>query len=329
VASASSAQPPLTYMTYITGLTSTPYAWVSLLNGSSPVKLGPAVEARISPDGSQVAAVSIDKGQAGKPSTLTLYPTSGGVSVDVTKNAQFMQLLGWSPDSKLILLTVGAQLDVVDVANQTMRMIATGSIYGASFAPGKSEQIVYARSAPNKTAVNLYVTDATVSATREITHDGLSELPLWGPHGIAYSHEKPRAKNPYPALQLWMINPDGSGARQLTSLPVPANLEGLTPVPGGFSANGKHLLANYVGPPGSNHTEAYTVDLSGRKPVIRDLTGDGDGNIGEAISASGLWILVTKGSTDNLSSLSIEAIPWSGAKPTTVIKQGAYASWNR
>jgi hypothetical protein len=316
-------------MTYITGLASTPYVWFSFVNGGAPVRLGPGASARISPDGTQVAAVSIDKGQTGTPSTLTLYRTGGGLPVEIAKNAQFMQLLGWSPDSKLILLTVGAQLDVVDVGTQQMRMIATGSIYGASFATGKSDQIVYARSAPNKSAVNLYVTDATASTTREITHDGLSELPLWGPHGIVYSHEKPRGKNPYPALQLWMINANGTGARQLTNLAVPANLEGLTPVPGGFSANGKHLLANYVGPPGSNHTEAFTVDLSGPKPVIHDLTGQGDGNIGEAISAKGDWILVTKGSTDNLSSLSIETFPWTGGKPTTVIKQGAYASWNR
>jgi len=315
-------------MTYITGLTATPYVWVALSDGSSPVRLGPASSALISPDGAQVAAVSIDKGLAGKPSTLTLYPTTGGLPTQVTKNAQFMQLLGWSPDSKLILFTVGAQLDVVDVSNPQMRMIATGSIYGASFAPGRSEQIVYARSAPNKTAVNLYIADATGSATREITHNGLSELPLWGANGIVYSHETPRPKNPYPALQLWMIKANGSNAHQLTGLAVPSNLLGLTPVPGGFSANGKHLLANYVGPPGSNHTEAFTVDLSGRKPVIHDLTGQSDGTIGNAMSADGRTILVTKGTTDNLSALSIETVPWGGGKPTTVISQGAYASWN-
>ena len=313
-------------MTYITGLTATPYVWVALADGSSPDRLGPAYSALISPDGTQVAAVSIDKGLPGKPSTLTLYPTTGGLPIQVAKNAQFMQLLGWSPDSKLILLTVGAQLDVVDVSNPQMHMIATGSIFGASFARGKSEQIVYARSAPNRTAVNLYVTDATGSSTREITHNGLSELPLWGVNGIVYSHETPRAKNPYPALQLWMIKPNGSDAHQLTNLAVPSTLQGLTPV--GFSANGKHLLANFVGPMGSNHTEAFTVDLSGRKPVIHDLTGQSDGNIGNAISSNGHTILVTKGTTDNLSALSIETVPWAGGKPTTVVSQGGYASWN-
>ena len=325
VASAAGASEKL--MTYITGLTGQPYVWVALTDGGSAFRLGPALSALISPDGTQVAAVSIDKGQPGKPSTLSLYPTSGGLPMQVTKNVQLMQLLGWSPDSKLILITVGAQLDVVNVATQQMHTIATGAIYGASFAPGAGAQIVYARSAPNKTAVNLYVTDAAGSTTREITHDGLSELPLWGKRGIVYSHETPRGKNPYPSLQLWMIKPGGAGAHQLTSEKVPAQLEGLTPV--GFSSDGTHLLANFVGPPGSNHTEAFTVDLSGRKPAIRDLTGESDGNIGDAISGDGRSILVTKGTTDNLASLSIETIPWAGGKSTTVISQGAYASWNR
>jgi hypothetical protein len=332
VASAAASSSGTWLMTYLTGLTTQPYVWVALGNGTASVKLGPSIKlgpannALISPDGAEVAAVSIEKSETGKPSTLSLYPTSGAPALQLTKNVQFIQLLHWSPDSKLILVTVGAQLDVVDVANQQMHTIATGSIYGASFAPGTSEQVVYARSAPNKTAVNLYVTGANGYGTREITHDGLSELPLWGKLGIVYSHETPRAKNPYPALQLWMIKPSGAGAHQLTSEPVPSQLQGLTPV--GFSTSGTHLLANFVGPNGSNHAEAFTVDLSKHKPLIRDLSGNGNGNIGDAISGNGRWILVTKGTTDNLALLSIEMVPWAGGKPTTLIAQGGYASWS-
>ena len=104
-------------------------------------------------------------------------------------------------------------------------------------------------------------------------------------------------------------------------------MEGLTPI--AFSANGKHLLANFVGQDPQDHTEAYTVDLTGSKPLWRDLTGQGNGNIGDAISADGKTILLTKGMTANLGPLSIETVPWSGGKPTTIVPQGAYASWNR
>ena len=57
----------------------------------------------------EVAAVSIEKTQAVKKSTLSLYATSGGSSATVSSSVQFMQLLAWSADSKLILATaVGA-----------------------------------------------------------------------------------------------------------------------------------------------------------------------------------------------------------------------------
>jgi hypothetical protein len=314
-------------MTYIKGFAGPhPQVWVSAVDGSSAMELGPASSALISPDGTQVAAVSIEKGQAVKSSTLSLYSTSGGSSSTVSTSLQFMQLLAWSADSTLILVTVGASpgaLQVINVATDEAHTIATGAIHGASFAPSDSDEVVYGRGSSTGAPVNLYATSPTGTGTRQLTRDGHSEYPLWGPNGIVYSHATPRAKNPYPALQLWMIKPDGKGGRQLTRIPVGAKVEGLTPI--AFSASGKHLLANFVG---QDHTEAYTVDLTGSKPAWRDLTGEDNGSIGDAISSDGTTILLTKAVGNNLAPLSIETIPWSGGKPTT-IAQGAYASWNR
>jgi hypothetical protein len=71
------------------------------------------------------------------------------------------------------------------------------------------------------------------------------------------------------------------------------------------------------------------VDLSGPKAAApRNLTGQSNGSIGDAISADGKTILLTKGIADNLAPLSIETIPWAGGKPTPVVAQGAYASWD-
>jgi hypothetical protein len=316
-------------MTYITGLSTSPQVWVANLNGSSPFDLGPASSALISPNGSYVAAVS--KGQTNKASTLSVYATGGGAAAVVVESPQIMQLPvgAWSSDSKLILVVVGASpadLDVVDVATGKSRTIATGVIYGASFSPGSSDNVVYARGAPNKTPVNLYTTTSTGAGTRQLTHDGASVEPLWGAHGIVYSDESAHAKTHTAQLQLWLINPDGSGARQLTNIAIKSGWEGLTPI--AISADGEHVLANLVGPPGSNDTEAYTVDLSAKKPP-RDLTGQGSGYIGDAISSDGNWVLLTKGTANNLASFSVELVKWPGGKPTTLVKQGAYASWDR
>ena len=315
-------------MTYITGLaTPSPRVWIALAaDGGSPTNLGPASSALISPDGGWVAAISIQK--QSNASTLSLYRTpSGSATTLIAKRPQFMQLLGWSPNSKLLLVTVGtspAQLMLVDTTTRQHHVVATGAIYGAGFAPGSSDAIVYARSRLGKTAVNIYITNTAGNSTSQLTSDGRSEYPLWCPSGIIYSRETPRPKNPYPELQLWLMNADGSGSRQLTSLQVSSTLEGLTPV--ACSHNGQHLLANYVGPPGSNSTEPFTVDLSGHdKP--HNLTAAG--YIGDSISLDGGTVLITKGTANDLQSLSIETYPWSGGKPTTLVGKGAYPSWNR
>ena len=325
---ASAASSPL--MTYITGLPSQPYVWVATTDGNSALPLGPATSALLSPSGSEVAAVNIEKQT--NAWTLSLYPTAGGTppSTIIPKRPQPMNLLAWSPDSRLILVTVGtspAELMIVDTTTQQSHAIATGVIYGASFAPGPSDSVVYARARLNQTAVNIYTTTSTGADTRQLTHDGHSEDPLWGPGGIVYSHATARPKNPYPELQLWEMNADGSGAHHLTAVGVPKQLEGLIAV--ASSANGLHLLANLVGPTGSNAAEPYTVDLSHTPATWRDLTGQGSGYIGDAISADGKTILVTKGTAKDLKALSVVTFPWPGGKPTTLVKQGGYASWNR
>jgi hypothetical protein len=328
---ASAAANPPALMTYITGLPTSPSVWVAdAADGSSPLPLGPASSAQISPSGGEVAAVNVEKPT--NAWTLSLYPTVVGTpsSTLIPQRPQPMNLLAWSPDSRLILVTVGtspAQLMIVDTTTSQSRAIATGVIYGASFAPGPSDSVVYARALLNKTAVNIYTTTAAGTDTHQLTNDGHSEDPLWGPGGIVYSRATARAKNPNPELQLWEMNADGSGARPLTSVGVQRQLEGLIAV--AFSRNGQHLLANLVGPTGSNAAEPYAVDLSGPKATWRDLTGQGSGYIGDAISANGKTILVTKGTAKDLKALSVVTFPWSGGKPTTIVKQGGYASWNR
>jgi hypothetical protein len=321
------ASAPTPRMTYIKGLGSaSPDVWVAGVDGSAATELGPASTAILSPDGASVATVTITKDQR----TLGIDATAGGPPRVLSTSPQFIHPLDWSADSRLILLTVGespAQLDVVDAASGQSLTIATGVIEGAGFSPGGSDQIVYARAAPNSASVNLYTTSSIGTNTRQLTHDGRSELPVWGVNGIVFSREYPRAKNVSPTLQLWFIKANGTAAKQLTHIPISSTLAGLTPI--AFSGTGTHLLANLVGVAGTDHAEAYVVDLSTAKPAVRDLTGQSNGTIGDAISSDGHTVLLTKGASSNLAQQSIETVPWSGGKPTTIVPHGAYASWNR
>jgi hypothetical protein len=319
--------PPTAMLTYIVGLgTSKQQVVVAKLDGSSPRTLGPATSALLSPDGSMVAAIYTTSS-----STLSVYPSAGGSDRVLARNQPFMQLLAWSPDSKLLLVAVGTaprgQLMVFNAATRKTTTIATGVFKGASFAPGQSDDVVYAlASDSNGSDFNLFVTMPNGTATRQLTHDNHSQFPVWGHSGIVFSRLTPAAKGS-PTLQLWFIKPNGSGLAELTNMTVPAKSTGLTPI--AFSADGKHLLANLVGP-NLNWHEAYLLDLGNSKSAPRDLTGQNNGTTtGDAISTNGKLILATKGSSSNLASLSIDEFKWSGGKPTVIAKNGAYASWNR
>jgi hypothetical protein len=329
VATTAAASPTL-HLTYITGLgTSRPQAVISGIDGNAPVQLGLATSALLSPDGSHVATI-----YTAASSTLKVYSAAGGVADVLKTSAPFMQLLAWSPDSNLLLVAVGGttprgQLIVFNLAAATSTVVATGVFKGANFAPGTTNAIVYALANASGSAVNLYVTTPSGAPTRQLTHDNRSEFPVWGPGGIVFSRMIVDSKGQAsPWLQLWFIRAGGAGLRQLTNVNVhaPAKSTGLTPI--AFSANGKHLLANLVGP-NLNWHEAYVLDLSGPKVAVRDLTGQGNGTTtGDAISTDGTQILATKGSSSDQAGLSIEEIKWDGGKATVVAKNGAYASWN-
>jgi hypothetical protein len=332
-AAATTSASPLPLLTYIVGYgTSKQQVVVANIDGGEPLTLGNASAAMLSPDGSQVAALD-----TAATSTLRVYASAGGVARTLFSTHSFMQILGWSPDSKLLLVAVGttrSQLLSLDVATAIHTTVATGVLKGASFEPGTSNAIVYSLGGSSDKGFNLFVTTPAGTPTRQLTRDGRSEFPVWGDRGIVYSRatplphsgaSQPKGGTPAP-LQLWFIRPGGTGMRQLTDVKMPKpNFTGLTPI--GFSADGQHLLANLVGP---NWYEAYVLDLSHAKPALRDLTGQfNGGTIGDAISASGALILATKGSLSDQAALSIEEISWPGGKPTVIAKNGAYASWNQ
>src|SRR5665213_1049084 len=136
----------LPLLTYISGLgtNNPPSVWLADADGTSPVVLGQATSALLSPDGTQVAALNKVKAT----STLSLYPVGGGSPTVLTTAKRFMQLLAWSADAKLLLVLIGGgasgQLVVFDVATHTNTTVASGVFDNASFQPGGSDQVVYA-----------------------------------------------------------------------------------------------------------------------------------------------------------------------------------------
>lgn len=145
----------------------------------------------------------------------------------------------------------------------------------------------------------------------------LSANPVWGSRGIAYGH----APGPTSIRQLWMIQPDGTRALQITHLKQRFLAHGLQPFE--FSADGEHLLADYSGRRARGQT--WTIDINTRRLRqirlgARIVTPDG-------ISKDGTLLLVEQTTFSGMNEM-IETIPWTGGK-ANFLAYGQGANWNR
>jgi len=327
---AEAAHAPLR-MTFITasasGAASVPVVMLAGAAGSDPHLLGSASTAVLAPNGQLVAAVRQGAGSPPQGSSLVLYRVSKTPASVRTLRSSSSQLtiLAWSPDSDSIAVLDGDTLVVVPLKGKA-RAIATGTINGASFAPTKPDRLVFAKATSLLVTarVNLYTVSLKGGAPVQVTHDGLSQYPLWGPDGIVFSREASHTSTTY---QLWLVKSNGRDARQLTNAAISAPFYGLEPV--AISANGSHLLANLVG---NGATEAWGISLGAKPTIVSELGSAGSPMTGDAISHNGRMILVTEGSgslsNDDFTGQTVAWVPWVGGVATTLAAHAAFASWD-
>lgn len=336
------AAPPPVRIAYVTAGPSTPErVWVADGRGGEAHALGLGDEPLIAPDGQLVAASLFGAGAGGQESgpSLAVYPAAGGTPAQFGDIATASALpLAWSPDSRYLavaLQSTGFQdaaatsgLDVLDTATGRLTPIATGFIYGASFAPDGSDRLVYAR-APSQSlsaAVNLYVAYPEGGETRRVTDDGRSLNPLWGPRWIAYDRERLRHDDA-PEYQVWLRPASASGQarpRRLTDVRVGPLVSGLVPV--AFSASGGRLLSEFEG---QDTSEAWTASVpSGRARRLR--VGRRHTNaIAAGISRSGATLLIDEGFLEGPPSADrVATVPFAGGPAKVLVAHGGQASWN-
>jgi Tol biopolymer transport system component len=325
-AALASGAPPSVQVAFIGALAGPePTVMITGLSGSGTRALGPGSDARIAPDGTSVAAGrSVGTGPQAGYEVLLYSTTSHRVRTLLHATGSPPDPLAWSPDSRYLAVVEFNRLVVVDTRTGVVRTIATGQVTAASFAPRSGDRLVFDRSALNSSAVNVFVADPDGRRQRRLTDDGLSEFPLWGPRDIVFTRETIRDGQSGPLYELWSIEPDGSGARQLTHVAATKLNDGLTAV--AFSADGKRLLANFEG---TDTLEAWVVDLSGPVALPRDLTAKGNGTIGVGLSRDGDSVLAEDGyAGDTPANWGIETIPWRGGRATPLVRRGAFPSWD-
>ncbi len=330
---------PPAQLAYVTGTARTlPAVWVAWANGSAPIRLGPGLDPVISPNGQAVAASLFGTtANSGQGPALGIYARGEAgklLGEYLSLAAVTVTPLVWSPDSRYLAVAMqstavtnaGARsgLAVIDTTSRTVTTIAHGQIYGASFAPGTSDRLVFAR-APSlllSAPTNLYTSMPDGSGLKQLTHDGRSLYPIWGARYIAYDRERPR-RNDASVFQIWLTPADGGRSRRLTDLPARPLVSGLVPL--AFSEDGSRLLAQYEG---QDTSEAWTVRVpSGR---ARRITVHGQPVQAAGLSRDGSTVLVNeKGFEGPPSEGRVAAIPFAGGRPRVLVAHGSQASWNR
>lgn len=315
-----------------------PAVFVAKDDGSAARRVGLGSNPRVSPDGKSI--VFYRSGKGNQPAALMVAAASGGAPKKLASGWQNPFVFAWSEDSARIAVLlgpeVGAQrLTTIDLAPGTQQTIASGYFSGVSFAPGGSEQLVYARaeseSFPQRSDVfriDLLPPGAVGVAApqpQQLTNDHRSFSPLWGPSNrIVFVKQLGAKQRKYgPKNDLFLMKLDGTEVKRLTHTKVGPLLSGLSPTE--WSANGRRLLAEFGG-----QDTSYAVAVNPRTGSERALTREREvGFVGTAISFNGKVVLGSLGGFEPGPGHKVVSIPYTGGKPRVLAKNASEPDWNR
>lgn len=308
-----------------------PAVFAAADDGSGPHKVGSGTNPRVSPDGQTIAYQHEGPGHAQE---LMLAPAAGGASRSVLADLQDSFYLAFSPDSKTIAALSGSELGkrklvLVDaVSGTTLRTVASGYFSGIGFSPDGTE-LAYSVAGSEKYPPHsdIYTVPTAGGKAVQVTHDGNSQAPLWGPAGkIVFVKLLGAKQRKYgPKNELYLMSPNGAQQKRLTQTKVGPLLQGLYPT--AWSANGQRLLAEFEG---QDTSYAVTVNprTGAQKPL--DKMGNGEqGFVGTALSGDGTTVLGFSGGFEPGPNHAVATIPYGGGKTKTLVKNAFEPDWSR
>jgi hypothetical protein len=163
---------------------------------------------------------------------------------------------------------------------------------------------------------------------RRLTYGGVSDFPVWGTHGIAFSRQVRRGTFPnhaWGADEIWRIDPDGGGSRRIARPPARILGSGITGLaPTAWSRDGHRIVAallnEFGGPP-------YAVNA--RTGAVRRIGSYGYAAWPYGLSRDGRNVLVEDRKYERLDrSQRVEIVPYAGAPPIVVARFAGSPTWN-
>jgi Tol biopolymer transport system component len=315
-----------------------PAVYVANNNGSAARKVGSGSNPWVSPDGQTIVFYRVGKGN--QPADLMVVAATGGTPKKLLGDWQNSFVFAWSSDSSTIAVLRGPEvgkqrLVTVNLASGEQHTVDRGYFSGVSFAPGGSEQLVYAKAASENfpPRSDIYRLDilppgavgVAAEEPQQLTTDHRSFSPLWGPNGriVFVKHLGEKSRKYGPKNDLFLINPNGKQVKRLTNTKVEPLLSGLSPTE--WSASGNRLLTEFGG-----QDTSYAVAVNPKTGAERPLTKEREvGFVGTALSSDGKLVLGSLGGFEPGPGHKVVSIPYAGGRAKVLAANASEPDWNR
>jgi Tol biopolymer transport system component len=288
-------------------------------DGAHPHRLGTGRSPTVSPDGRWVAWIA-----PGDPETVMLRLADRSRKAREVGRSNFIGELHFSPDSKSLGLVLARRLYAYDIKARTSFKAASGNIRGFSFSPD-SKAVVFGTSGQDGSLdapSDLYRREIGGAPRVRITRDRKSLNPLWAERGIIHDRQRRRVADA-PSYNLFEVQPDGGSLRRITALRIPHLVSGLVPIE--LSANGKRLIAEFVG---QDTSVGFAVNPDSGS--VRALSRDGEnGFVAANLSADGRTVLGHTGGPDPGQDGNVVTVPYRGGKAKVLVRHAAFPDWSR
>jgi Tol biopolymer transport system component len=243
------------------------------------------------PAGPRIVFVS-NRGDDPNKTDLYILDVDSGQIIPLKTSFDAVVLPQWSPDGSKVLFAVPDiwNLYTVDADGSNLTQVTDFSSNNGDWSPDGT-QIVFQSDAQNEppNVPDLYVIDANGENLTEILDN--PPIPDFNPRWAAGSNQIMFISGLTGNLEVFLMNPDGSGMTQVTNGGSPIFSAGISP-------DGSRIV--FVYPQGGSFTDLYAIDSSGDPNSVVHLTQDATSDNSPSWTSDGSKIIFSSDRSGNV-----------------------------